>query len=261
MILKYSKKDRQLLSSHRGLIQLLGRDELDFDETLKILKYFNERNRLSEKLIQLQNWVVQNNKLVLVIFEGGEFSGKGTAIRVISRYLNPRSFRLVALPKPTKLESQQWYFKRYIRRLPLPGEIVFFDRSWYNRAIVEPVNNFCTNKEYKRFMSQVNHFESMLYNEGIHIVKLYLKISKSEQAQRIEEVRKNPLRRWELTEVDENAQKNWRKYQRYEKAMFEHTNTKSVKWKIIEANDRFASHLDIMKHILDSIPYRNKSRL
>ena len=109
-------------------------------------------------------------------------------------------------------------------------------------------------------MSQVNHFESMLYNEGIHIVKMYLKISKSEQAQRIEEVRKNPLRRWELSEVDENAQKNWRKYKRYEKAMFEHTNTKSVKWKIIDANDRFASHLDIMKHILESIPYRNKSR-
>ncbi|MCB0665947.1 MAG: polyphosphate kinase 2 [Saprospiraceae bacterium] len=253
----YTKSDLKKLSSTRGLIYLLATDPPEPDAVLKKLKYDSKLKKLQIELVKLQNWVVDQNERVLIIFEGGEFSGKGLTIKAFTEHLNPRSIRVVALPKPNETEAGQWYFQRYIMRLPRPGEMVFFDRSWYNRAMVEPVNGFCTSREYDQFMSEVNHFERMIHNDGIIIVKLFLSITKSVQAERIQMVRKNPLRRWELTKVDLNAQKLWDKYQSYEQAIFKQTSTRKVPWKVIDANDPYLAHIAAIRHVLNLIPYKN----
>jgi len=228
----------------------------DFDLALKELNYSEQLEQLQIKLIQMQNWVVDNNKQLVVIFEGGEFAGKGSAMRAFMRHLNPRSVRSVALPKPTKAEAEQWYFQRYATRLPQAGEIVLFDRSWYNRAVVEPVNGFCSKKAHRQFMAVVNEFEEMVTQDGILIIKIFLSISKKVQAQRIERVRKNPLRRWELTKVDENAQKLWDVYEAYQTKMFEKTNTKAIPWKIIDGNDHFDANLEVLRYVLSTVPWK-----
>ncbi|MDH3649158.1 MAG: polyphosphate kinase 2 [Saprospiraceae bacterium] len=256
--MNYSKSDLQLLSGPRGLIHLLSDDPPDFQKALRSLRYVSKLRKLQVELIKMQNWIVENNERLLVIFEGGEFAGKGDAIRAFTEHLNPRTQRSVALPKPTPIEAGQWYFQRYVMQLPQPGEIVLFDRSWYNRALVEPVNDFCNKKDYDQFMSEVNHFESMIRNDGIILIKLYFSVSKEVQAERIERVRQNPLRRWELTKVDEDAQKLWNKYKRYEKAMFKHTDTKEVPWLIIDGNNPFKAHINAIQQVLDVVPYTAK---
>ena len=152
---------------------------------------------------------------------GRDAAGKGGAIRRITAHINPRYYRKVALPKPTVEEEGQWYFQRYVNRLPKPGEIVFFDRSWYNRAVVgKPVNDFCTKEQYEKFMGQVNEFERMIFESGTFFIKFYFSISKEEQARRFKEIKASPLKRWKMTRVDENAQKLWNKYTRYKNEMF-----------------------------------------
>ncbi len=256
--MSYSKSEIEALSSTRGLINLLIDEHPDFSLALKKLKFKKDLRNLQTDLIKMQNWVVEKNQRVLIIFEGGEFAGKGTAIRSFLEHINPRNYRLVALPKPTKTEAGQWYFQRYVNQLPIPGEIVFFDRSWYNRALVEPVNGFCTKKQYKQFMSEVNHFENMIHNDGIIFIKLYFSISKEEQGRRIELVRQNPLRRWELTKVDENAQKNWDKFISYEKEMFKQTHSKNIPWHVIDGNDKYQAQLDAIQKVLKIIPFISK---
>ncbi len=252
--MKLSQTDLRLLSSTKGLIALLSIDKPDYQEVLHKLKYEKVLSHLQIDLLKMQNWVVENDQRILIIFEGGEFAGKGGAIRAFTEHLNPRSQRTVALPKPTAVEAGQWYFQRYVLQLPKPGEMVFFDRSWYNRAIVEPVNKFCTEKEYQQFMKEVNHFESMLDSDGIILIKLYFMISKGVQARRLDKVRKNPLRRWELTEVDENAQKLWNTYKAYEKEMFEQTDTDAVPWKIIDSDHLQEAYLEAIRHVLKTVP-------
>lgn len=253
----FSKSDLRKLSSNRGLIYLLASDRPNPEAVLQQLKYDSKLKKLQIELVKLQNWVVEHNQRVMVILEGGEFSGKGMTIKAFTEHLNPRSSRVVALPKPNNIEAGQWYFQRYIIQLPRPGEIVFFDRSWYNRAMVEPVNGFCTTKEYEQFMSEVNHFERMIHNDGLILIKLFLSITKSVQAQRIQMVKKNPLRRWELTKVDLNAQKLWDKYQAYEQAIFKQTSTKKVPWKIVDANNPHLAHLTAISHVLSVVPYQS----
>lgn len=252
----FSKSDLRKLSSNRGLNYLLSSDPPNPVAVLDRLKYDSQLKVLQIELVKLQNWVVDNNERILIIFEGGEFAGKGLTIKAFTEHMNPRSARVVALPKPNDIEAGQWYFQRYINRLPRPGEIVFFDRSWYNRAMVEPVNGFCTAKEYDQFMSEVNHFERMIHNDGIIIIKLFMSITKEVQASRIKMVQKNPLRRWELTKVDLHAQKLWDKYKTYEQAIFKQTNTKKVPWKVIDGNDPQAAHLAAIKYVLSKIPYK-----
>ena len=252
----YSKIGLKKLSTTDGLIYLLSSDPPDFDLALKKLNYSERLEQLQTDLIQMQNWVVDNNKQLVVIFEGGEFSGKGSAMRAFMAHLNPRWVRSVALPKPTKAEVEQWYFQRYATRLPQAGEIVLFDRSWYNRAVVEPVNKFCSKKAYRQFMKVVNEFEEMVRQDGILIIKIFLSISKKVQAQRIERVRKNPLRRWEFTKVDENVQKLWDVYEAYQTKMFEKTNTKAIPWKIIDSNDHFEANLKVIQYVLSTVPWK-----
>lgn len=253
--MKMDKKDRELLSTLRGITYLLHSKKIDFDRALRRLRYEQELRKLQVELILMQNWVVENNQRLLVLIEGNEFAGKGGTIKAFSEHLNPRSLRLVALPKPTPQEAGQWYFQRYILQLPQPGEIALFDRSWYNRAVVEPVNGFCTKKQYKQFMNSVNHFEDMLHHDGIMLIKIHLGLAKKTQAERIEIIRKHPLRRWELTKVDERAQKLWDEYQDYTKEMFKQTDTNNNPWIRVDGNDKYRSRLETIRHVLSVVPY------
>ena len=169
--------------------------------------------------------------------------------------------RIVALSKPTKDERSQWYFQRYIEQLPKAGEIVFFDRSWYNRAVIEPVNGFCTQDEYEVFMNQVNDFERMILQSGIHVVKIYMSISKKEQSKRFADIKSDPLKQWKMTKLDEKAQDLWNDYTEYKNAMFKRTNTKISPWKIIRANRKTDARVNVITHILDSIPYDKKLKV
>ena len=252
----YSKSELIALSRSDSIIRLLSRRRPNFKEVLLETKYWDALRNYQIELIKMQNWIVQTNQRLLVIFEGGEMSGKGNMIRTIAEHLNPRSARSIALPKPSESEEGQWYFQRYINQFPDPGEIVFFDRSWYNRAVVEPVNQFCTKKQYKRFMKEVNNFETMLYNDGLLFIKIYLTISKIEQARRIEVIKNDPLNRWQLTKVDRNAQKLWVKFKSYEKTMLESTNSVHAPWTVIDGNNKTTAQLEAIAYILSKVPFR-----
>lgn len=180
---------------------------------------------------------------------------EGGAIRRITERINPRHMRIVALPKPNEDQKTQWYFQRYVEQFPKAGEILFFDRSWYNRAVVEPVNGFCTQEEYQIFMNQVNDFERMILESGIRLVKIYMSITKKEQAKRFNDIKNDPLKQWKMTPVDEKAQELWDDYTEYKRAMFSKTNTAISPWKVIRANRKTAARINVINHILKSIPY------
>ena len=254
--MKLSKKEVTLLNSKIGLHSLFKNKKLSLSKSLDEVKYIHELKEKQEELIKLQNWVINNDEKVIIIFEGRDAAGKGGAIRRITEYINPRHFRTVALNIPTEDERQQWFFQRYIKQLPKPGEMVFFDRSWYNRAVVEPVNNFCNKEEYKIFMSQVNDFEKMLIQSNTHLIKLYFSITKTEQARRFKEIINNPLKRWKMTPVDEKAQELWSKYSTYEKKMINETNTTHAPWMIIDANKKSQARLTAINYILKTLPYK-----
>ena len=251
-----TEEDMELLNSSVGMYTLLKSKKISVKRALREARYIKKLKEKQEELIKLQNWVIENKKKVVVLFEGRDAAGKGGAIRRITEYINPRHFRIIALNIPTEDESKQWFFQRYINELPNPGEIVFFDRSWYNRAVVEPVNGFCTDKEYEIFMSQVNDFEKMLIQSNTHLIKFYFSISKEEQAKRFKEIKRNPLKKWKMTAVDERAQALWDNYTEYKEKMFEHTNTELAPWVVINANKKSNARLKAINHILETIPYR-----
>ena len=175
----------------------------------------------------------------------------------MTQHLNPREFNVVALPKPTKEEKSQWYFQRYVKNLPKDGQITFFDRSWYNRAVVEPVNEFCSNDEYNIFMNQVNNFEKMIIGSGIRVVKFYFSISKDEQSSRFEEIKSSPVKKWKFSPVDKVALDRWDDYTHYKSKMFEQTNTKIAPWIIIRANKKSRARIEVIEKLLEIIPYTN----
>ncbi|WP_273565727.1 polyphosphate kinase 2 [Maribacter halichondriae] len=253
-----SKKELKLLNSKKGLKQFLLNDGISKTKVLRNLTYEVRIKKLQEELIKLQNWVTENNEKIVVLFEGRDAAGKGGAIRRITQHLNPREFKVVALPKPTTEEEGQWYFQRYINKLPREGKIVFFDRSWYNRAVVEPVNDFCTQEQYDIFMDQVNDFERMIIQSGIRLIKLYFSITKEEQAMRFEAIKSNPIKKWKFSNVDQNALRLWDVYTEYKCKMFEHTNTEIAPWTIIKANKKTEARIEAIEYILDVIPYNPK---
>ncbi len=227
----------------------------------KVLRYVNYEKRLETyqvELIKLQNWVIENNKRVCVLFEGRDAAGKGGAIRRITHHLNPRHYKVIALPKPTSQERGQWYFQRYVNRLPSPGEIVFFDRSWYNRAVVEPVNGFCDDRQYKRFMNDVNNFEEMITGGTMILIKLYFSITKGEQKRRFNDIKSDPLKRWKMSPVDERAQELWDVYTQYKEEMFNITDTKKNPWTVIKADRKSDARLEAVQHLLKRVPYQKK---
>jgi len=252
---KLSQEDVNILISNKGLTALLSNEPFNTEKALRYVKYEKKLKKLQVELIRLQSWAINQNERIIVIFEGRDSAGKGGAIRRITERMNPRHLRIIALPKPSKEERSQWYFQRYVNQFPKAGEIVFFDRSWYNRAVVEPVNNFCTEEEYEIFMNQVNEFERMITESGIRLVKVYMSISKSEQKKRFDDIRKDPLKQWKMTAVDEKAQELWDKYTEYKDRMFENTKKGVVDWDIIKANRKTFARISAINHILDNIPY------
>lgn len=255
---KLRDKDIKKLNSKKGMKQLLRDDSGSLTKVLRYLNYESRLKSLQEELIKLQKWVEDNNEKVVIIFEGRDAAGKGGAIRRITEHLNPREFKVVALPKPTVVELGQWYFQRYIKRLPREGKIVFFDRSWYNRAIVEPVNGFCTKEEYDIFMNQVNEFERMITESGTRLIKFYFSISKDEQEKRFEDIKTSPLKKWKYSPVDQKALELWDDYTEYKNIMFKKTNTKLAPWVIIKANKKTKARVEAIEHILDVLPYNPK---
>ncbi|MEM6524571.1 MAG: polyphosphate kinase 2 [Bacteroidota bacterium] len=252
----FTDSELKLLNSNRAIKLMLDKKPgYDPERVLRYVRYEYQLERKQVELIKLQNWVTENKKRVCILFEGRDSAGKGGAIRRITHHMNPRFYKVWALPKPTEDERGQWYFQRYIVNLPNPGEIVFFDRSWYNRAVVEPVNGFCTNEEYERFMGEVNNFESMITSDGIILIKLYFSITKDEQARRFADIQENPLKRWKMTPVDLKAQELWDVYTEYKEKMFAHTDTNDNPWKVLEANKKTKARLEAINYILDVIPY------
>lgn len=250
-----SSTELKKLNSKKGLISLLSRDLINIDRTLRFIEYERKLKKLQIEVIKLQTWAINNNERIIVLFEGRDAAGKGGAIRRITERINPRHIKIVALPKPSEDEKTQWYFQRYIEQFPKAGEMVFFNRSWYNRAVLEPVNGFCSQDQYQIFMGQVNNFERMILESGIHLVKIYMSISKKEQAKRFDELKSNPLKQWKLSPVDERAQELWDEYTKYKQAMFEITDTERSNWKVIKANRKTDARVNTINHILKSIPY------
>ena len=253
---KLSSKNLKKLNSKRGVKLFLSQDDMTISKALRMLNHEAKLERLQEELIKLQQWVEAEGEKLVVIFEGRDAAGKGGAIRRITQHLNPREFNVVALSKPTDEERNQWYFQRYIKNLPRNGQITFFDRSWYNRAVVEPVNGFCTQKEYEVFMGQVNQFEKMITDSGIRIVKFYFSISKDEQSRRFEDIKTSPVKKWKFSKVDESALELWDDYTSYKTKMFEQTNTDIAPWIIIQANKKSKARLESIEKLLELVPYK-----
>ena len=252
-MIQITEKEAKLLSSKKGLKVILLQEELNLEKSVRNIKYEAELHQLQIELLKIQHRVSEEGKRVIILFEGRDSAGKGGAIRRITQFLNPRPLKTVALPKPTKEEREQWYFQRYVTHLPKHGEILFFDRSWYNRAVVEPVNGFCTEKQYQKFINEVNDFEKMIMDDSTILIKLYFSISKDEQAKRFANLQSDPLKRWKFSEVDSKAQELWEKYTFYKTEMFKKTNSKHAPWKIIKANKKGTARLEAIRYIIQYI--------
>jgi polyphosphate kinase 2 len=218
--------------------------------------YESELERLQIELVEMQQWVVTSGARIVVIFEGRDAAGKGGAIKRVMQYLNPRSARVVALPTPSERERGQWYFQRYIERLPTSGEIVLMDRSWYNRAGVEHVLGYCSDEEYDRFLMQVPILERLLVDDGIVLIKYWFSVSDDEQQKRFRSRLKDPMRRWKLSETDLLSIVKWEEYSRAKDAMFQVTDIPEAPWWTIESDDKKSARINAISHLLSQIPYR-----
>ncbi len=250
-----TKEELKNLSSSQEFFALLRKKNFNLEKLKKALEYEQELRLLQVELVKLQRWVKEKQRRIAIIFEGRDAAGKGGAIRRFVEHLSPRAMRIVALPKPSEDEIGQWYFQRYSKQLPNKGEIVFFDRSWYNRAVVEPVNNFCTKNEYKQFMRQVPEFEHMLYEDGIDLIKFWFSISKKEQLKRFESRLTNPLKQWKISSIDNLAQDLWDDYTQYKETMFSKTHTTFSPWIIVKANNKKLARLESMRYVLSTFNY------
>lgn len=255
-------KEKELLSikTRADLIAAAKKDRIKLKKHLWNVDYESQLKELQAELVNLQQWVAKNNKRVAVIFEGRDAAGKGGSIKRFVEHLNPRSMRVVALTKPTEVETGQWYFRRYIKELPNPGEIVFFDRSWYNRAVVEPVMGFCTKNQYDQFMLQVPEFEHMLYEDGVTVIKFWFSIAKEEQSKRFKDRLANPLKRWKFSPIDAKGQQLWTKYSKYKELMFSKTHTDFCPWIIVKTNDKRTARLESMRYVLSKFDYDGKGK-
>ena len=222
------------------------------------LDYERELTRLQVELLKLQNHIKDKGLKVLMIFEGRDAAGKGGTIKRITEHLNPRGARVVALEKPTEQEATQWYFQRYVTHLPSAGEMVFFDRSWYNRSMVEPVMGFCTEREHHKFLKDAPMFEKMIVEEGIEIFKFYFSVSKKEQAKRFKARETDPLKQYKLSPVDKESQRLWDEYSLAKFMMLSSTHTKSAPWTIVKSDNKKKARINAIKHILNFVDYPNK---
>lgn len=229
-----------------------------YDKRMKRKEYDKKKRELQIELLKLQAWVKSEGERIVILFEGRDAAGKGGAIKRFTQHMNPRGARIVALEKPSDIQKKQWYFQRYIEQLPAAGEIVLFDRSWYNRAGVEKVMNFCTTKEYLEFIHQVPELERMLVASGIRLFKLWFSVSQQEQLYRLRKRKKDPLKQWKLSPIDLTAQEKWDDYTQAQDAMFLYTHTDEAPWTIINSNDKKRARLNAMRYVLHHLPYANK---
>ncbi|MGD1893182.1 MAG: polyphosphate kinase 2 [Cyclobacteriaceae bacterium] len=255
-------KSEHLLQSktREDLIAIADKEGIPINKTLKKLRYEAELAKLQSEIVDLQKWIAQNKMRVAVIFEGRDAAGKGGSIKRFKEHLNPRTSRVVALTKPTEVEKGQWYFRRYIKVLPNAGEIVFFDRSWYNRAVVEPVMGFCTKEQYEKFMEQLPEFDHLHYEENQKIIKFWFSISKDEQKRRFDARLSNPLKRWKFSPVDMKGQELWDKYTYYKEQMFSKTHTNFSHWIIVKTISKKQARLESMRYLLSQFDYKGKGR-
>lgn len=217
--------------------------------------YEDELERLQAELVSMNEWVKETGNRVVVLFEGRDAAGKGSAIKRITQYSNPRHVRVAALPAPTERQKTEWYFQRYVPHLPAAGEIVLFDRSWYNRAGVERVMGFCTDEEYWRFLHQVTLFENMLIDDGIILRKYWFSVSDVEQEARFHDRANDPMRQWKLSPMDVQSITKWEAYSRAKDIMMEYTDTENSPWFTVESEDKRVSRINVIAHLLSSIPF------
>ncbi len=235
---------------YKGKVQIWVKEES--------LKYEKELIKLQVELLKFQNYVKEKGLKYLLIFEGRDAAGKGGTIKRVTEHLNPRGARVVALEKPNEKEGTQWYFQRYTKHLPSAGEIVLFDRSWYNRAMVEPVMGFCTEREHHKFLKDAPDFERMIVESGTKIFKFYFSVSKDEQARRFKARETDPLKQYKFSSVDKESQKLWNEYTLAKFMMLSSTHTQYAPWTIVKSDDKKKARINTIKHILNFVDYPNK---
>src|SRR5919112_3245578 len=234
------------------------REDYPYDERLARPDYDHHKRLLQIELLKLQNWVKESGERLVVLFEGRDAAGKGGTIKRFMEHLNPRGASVVALEKPSERESTQWYFQRYIKHLPAAGEIVLFDRSWYNRAGVERVMGFCTRQEYLEFMRQAPELERMLVRSGINLVKFWFSVSQGEQRTRFAIRQVDPVRQWKLSPMDLQSLDKWGDYTEAKEAMFFYTDTADAPWTVVKSNDKKRARLEAMRYVLTRFHYENR---
>jgi polyphosphate kinase 2 len=234
--------------------------QLKREERKAVKRYRRERQLrpYQAELIKLQQYLEEKNERMLILFEGRDAAGKGGTIRRVTRYMNPRHYRVVALGRPTEEQRNQWFLQKYVAHFPTGGEIVLFDRSWYNRAIVEPIFGFCSPKEHDLFMRGVVGFEKDLVRQGTILIKLYFSVSKEEQARRFARRKHDPLRQWKLSEVDIQAQERWDDFTEMKYKMLRDTHTNKAPWTVVRSDDKHRARLNVMKVVLDTVPYKGR---
>jgi polyphosphate kinase len=234
------------------------RENYPYTERLRRSEYDRLKRLLQIELLKLQRWVKDNGERLVVVFEGRDAAGKGGTIKRFTEHLNPRGTQIVALEKPSERESTQWYFQRYINHLPAAGEIVLFDRSWYNRAGVERVMGFATDEQYREFLRQVPQLEQMLVESGIRLVKLWFSVSRAEQRTRFLIRQIDPVKQWKLSPVDLASLDRWDDYTEAKEAMFFHTHTDHAPWTVVKSNDKKRGRIEAMRYVLSGLPYDDK---
>jgi polyphosphate kinase 2 len=229
-----------------------------YDTKMKRPEYEALKTELQIELLKVQNWVKESGERVVILFEGRDAAGKGGTIKRIMEHLNPRGARVVALEKPNDTEKGQWYYQRYLKQLPTAGEIVLFDRSWYNRAGVERVMGFCSPSEYLEFMRQTPDLERMLVRSGVRLFKLWFSVSRQEQLRRFQQRKVDPLKQWKLSPIDMASLDKWDDYTAAKEAMFFHTDTADCPWMVIKSDDKKRARINAMRYLLHSLPYTDK---
>ncbi|WP_278262384.1 polyphosphate kinase 2 [Nocardia sp. AG03] len=250
--------DPILLTHPEGRVVDTWREGYPYGERLSRAEYELDKRLLQIELLKLQNWVKATGRRVVIVFEGRDAAGKGGTIKRFMEHLNPRGARVVALEKPSARESTQWYFQRYVQHLPAAGELVLFDRSWYNRAGVERVMGFCTPQQHRRFLAQVPLFERMLVDDGIDLVKFWFSVSPLEQRTRFAIRQVDPVRHWKLSPMDLASLDKWDQYTAAKEENFEHTDTDHAPWIVVKSNDKKRARLNAMRHVLGGFEYANK---
>jgi polyphosphate kinase len=241
-----------------GTVVDTWREDYPYGDRMHRPEYERLKRLLQIELVKLQRWVKDSGQRIVIIFEGRDAAGKGGTIKRFTEHLNPRGCTVVALEKPTERERTQWYFQRYVAHLPAAGELVMFDRSWYNRAGVERVMGFCTDEEYWEFMREVPDFEAMLVSSGIRLTKFWFSVTPSEQRTRFTIRQVDPVRQWKLSPMDLQSLDKWNGYTRAKEAMFQHTDTQHAPWTVVKSNDKKRGRLEAMRHILEQFDYPGK---